>query len=37
MTDAVFYDGETARRRTVSLKVTASSLDIHEGSEWIAS
>lgn len=35
--DAVFYDGESARRRTVSLKVTASSLDIHEGGEWIAS
>lgn len=37
MTDAVFYDGESARRRVVSLKVTASSLDIHEGGEWIAS
>jgi Zn-dependent protease with chaperone function len=35
--DAVFYDGESARRRTVSLKVTASSLDIHERGEWIAS
>ncbi|MGO4387140.1 M48 family metallopeptidase [Microvirga sp. 2YAF29] len=35
--DAVFYDGESARRRTVSLKVTASSLDINEGGEWIAS
>jgi predicted Zn-dependent protease len=35
--DAVFYDGETARRRTVSLKITASSLDLHEGDEWIAS
>jgi Zn-dependent protease with chaperone function len=35
--DAVFYDGESARRRTVSLKFTASSLDIHEGGEWIAS
>ncbi|EIM26137.1 M48 family metallopeptidase [Microvirga lotononidis] len=37
MTDAVFYDGESARRRTVNLKVTATSLDIHEGGEWIAS
>ncbi|HZB62013.1 MAG TPA: metalloendopeptidase, partial [Microvirga sp.] len=36
MTDAVFYDGESARRRTVSLQVTASSLDIHDG-ERIAS
>ncbi|MET0531524.1 MAG: M48 family metallopeptidase, partial [Microvirga sp.] len=35
--DAVFYDGESARRRTVSLKITASSLDIHEGGGWIAS
>jgi Zn-dependent protease with chaperone function len=37
MADAVFYDGESARRRTVSLNVTASSLDLHEGSERIAS
>lgn len=37
MTDAVFYDGKSARKRTVSLKITASSLDIHEGEEWIAS
>ena len=37
MTDAVFYDGESARRRTVSLQVTASSLDIHQGGERIAS
>jgi len=37
MTDAVFYDGESARRRAVVLKITASSLDIHEGSDWIAS
>lgn len=37
MTDAVFYDGVTAKRRTVALKVTASGLDIHEGGEWIAS
>ena len=37
MADAVFYDGESARRRTVSLKITASAVDIHEGSEWIAS
>lgn len=37
MADAVFYDGESARRRTVSLKITTSSLDIHEGAEWIAS
>jgi predicted Zn-dependent protease len=35
--DAVFYDGESARRRTVSLRIAASSLDIHEGAEWIAS
>jgi predicted Zn-dependent protease len=35
--DAVYYDGERARRRTVSLQITASSLDIHEGAEWIAS
>lgn len=35
--DAVFYDGVSARRRTVSLTFTASSLDIHEGGEWIAS
>ncbi|WP_243372163.1 M48 family metallopeptidase [Microvirga solisilvae] len=37
MLDAVFYDGVSARRREVTLKVTASSLDIHEGGEWIAS
>ncbi|WP_114946157.1 M48 family metallopeptidase [Microvirga calopogonii] len=37
MTDAVFYDGESARRRVVSLNLTASSLDIHEGGDWIAS
>lgn len=37
MADAVFYDGESARRRTVSLRITASSLDLHEGPEWIAS
>lgn len=37
MTDAVFYDGVSARRRAVTLNVTASSLDIHEGGEWIAS
>ncbi|GEO13172.1 M48 family metallopeptidase [Microvirga aerophila] len=37
MADAVFYDGETARRRTVSLKIGASSLDLHEGDDWIAS
>ncbi len=37
MLDAVFYDGVSARRRDVTLKVTASSLDIHEGGEWIAS
>jgi Zn-dependent protease with chaperone function len=34
--DAVFYDGVNARRRAVTLKVTASSLDIHGGGEWIA-
>jgi Zn-dependent protease with chaperone function len=33
----VFYDGESARRRIVSLNITASALDIHEASEWIAS
>jgi len=37
MMDAVFYDGVSARRRAVTLKVTASSLDIHEGGEWLAS
>ncbi|QRM28364.1 M48 family metallopeptidase [Microvirga sp. VF16] len=37
MAGAVFYDGESARRRTVSLNVTASAIDIHEGPEWIAS
>jgi predicted Zn-dependent protease len=37
MADAVFYDGETARRRTVSLRVTASSIDIDEAGERIAS
>ncbi|WP_201861047.1 M48 family metallopeptidase [Microvirga soli] len=37
MADAVFYDGESARRRTVSIKISASSLDIHEGSERVAS
>jgi Zn-dependent protease with chaperone function len=37
MTDAVFYDGVSARPRAVALKVTASSLDMHEGGEWIAS
>jgi Zn-dependent protease with chaperone function len=35
--DAVFYDGASARRKLVALNVTASSLDIHEGGEWIAS
>jgi predicted Zn-dependent protease len=37
MADAVFYDGESARRRTVSLNITASAIDIHEGLRWIAS
>ncbi len=37
MPDAVFYDGASARRRAVTLNVTASSLDLHEGGEWIAS
>lgn len=37
MMDAVFYDGASAQRRAVTLKVTASSLDIYEGGEWIAS
>ena len=37
MADAVFYDGESARRRAVSLTITASAIDIHEGAEWIAS
>lgn len=35
--DAVFYDGVSARRRLVSVKVTASGLDIEERGEWIAS
>jgi len=37
MAEAVFYDGETARRRLVSVRITASSLDLHEGEERIAS
>jgi len=37
MADAVFYDGQSARRRLVSVNVTASALDIHEGPDWIAS
>jgi predicted Zn-dependent protease len=37
MADAVFYDGESARRRTVSLNINASAIDIHEGLGWIAS
>jgi len=37
MADAVFYDGESARRRVVSLTVDASSVDLHEGAERIAS
>jgi hypothetical protein len=37
MADAVFYDGERARRRHVTLKVSASGIDIHDGGEWIAS
>ncbi|MGO4573015.1 M48 family metallopeptidase [Microvirga sp. 2TAF3] len=37
MAEAAFYDGESARRRTVSIRITASSLDIHEGEDWIAS
>jgi Zn-dependent protease with chaperone function len=37
MVDAVFYDGESARRRTVSITVNASSLDIHDDSERVAS
>ncbi|WP_262296260.1 M48 family metallopeptidase [Microvirga sesbaniae] len=37
MAGAVFYDGESARRRPVSLNVTRSAIDIHEGAEWIAS
>jgi len=36
MADAVFYDGESARRRTVSITITPSSIDLHEGPEWIA-
>lgn len=35
--EAVFYDGESARRRTVFVRVTASSVDLEEDSEWIAS
>ncbi|MBD2747270.1 M48 family metallopeptidase [Microvirga sp. BT688] len=37
MADAVFYDGESARRRTVSIKITPSSIDLQEGPEWVAS
>jgi Zn-dependent protease with chaperone function len=37
MADAVFYDGQSARPRTVCVRITSSSLDLHEGSEWIAS
>lgn len=37
MVDAVFYDGQNARRRAVSLTITASAIDIREGSERIAS
>jgi Zn-dependent protease with chaperone function len=37
MADAVFYDGESARRRTVSLNISAFVIDIHEGPERIAS
>ena len=37
MTGAVFYDGESARRRTVSVTIGTSALDIHEGSDWVAS
>jgi Zn-dependent protease with chaperone function len=37
MADAVFYDGESARRRTVSLNIAASAIDIHEGLERVAS
>jgi len=37
MTDAAYYDGESARRRTVSLQITAASLDIDDGGERIAS
>jgi len=37
MADAVFYNGVSARPRAVALEVTASSLDLHEGGEWIAS
>jgi Zn-dependent protease with chaperone function len=37
MADAVFYDGQSARPRTVCVRITSSSLDLHEGAEWIAS
>jgi len=37
MAGAVFYDGESARRRTVFVTVGTSALDIHEGSDWLAS
>ena len=37
MADAVFYDGESARRRTVLISITALSIDLHEGSESVAS
>jgi predicted Zn-dependent protease len=37
MADAVYYDGETAKRRLVSLVFTASDIEIHEAGERIAS
>ncbi|AWM86487.1 M48 family metallopeptidase [Microvirga sp. 17 mud 1-3] len=37
MATAVFYDGAVARRRSVAIRVSASSLDIEEAGEWIAS
>ncbi|MBZ6076239.1 M48 family metallopeptidase [Microvirga puerhi] len=37
MTGAVFYDGASARRRSVAVRVTSSSVDIEEAGTWIAS
>jgi Zn-dependent protease with chaperone function len=37
MAEATYYDGTTARRRTVSVQVGASGLDLLEGAERVAS
>ncbi|MCB8820234.1 M48 family metallopeptidase [Microvirga rosea] len=34
---AIFYDGLSARRRAVSIRITSSSLDVEEAGQWIAS